>query len=60
MTVKFEIVVVFVITTVSVKGFWVTIPEQRGTKVLIPVPAKNPPEGSGICPPGNPKEGRTS
>lgn len=48
-TVKFETVTVCVITTTSVKGFWVAIPEQRGTRVLIPVPAKNP-EGSGTSP----------
>ena len=59
-TVKFEIVIVRVTTIVSVKGLSVTTPEQLGTMVLIPVPGKNPPEGSGICPPETPKEGRTS
>lgn len=59
-TVKFETVIVRVMTIVSVKGFSVTVPVQLGTKVMIPVPARNPPEGNGICPPGNPKEGRTS
>lgn len=44
---KFEIVTVCVTTTMSVKGSWVATPEQRGTRVLIPVPAKNP-EGSGM------------
>lgn len=59
MTVKFETVTVCVITTMSVKGSWVATPEQRGIKVLIPVPAKDP-EGSEMSPGGKPKEGRTS
>lgn len=59
-TVKFEIVTVCVITTVLSKGSEVTIPEQRGEKVLIPVPAAKNPEGSEISPCWKPKEGRKS
>ena len=48
-TVKFETVTVCVTTTTSVKGLRVTTPEQEGTRVLIPAPAKNP-EGSRTLP----------